>query len=136
MSWFQRLVLGVLALTAGLLVGVMLLFGVEAYQTWAKKPLGPALIKPVTRSPLSLPPIWTPSPQANLTTAAPGTLAAPAIEPTLAAFGAVSAPRTYIPRCSGPPVMNLLAVGSDQRGDSYLYGLGDVIRLVRVDFIL
>jgi LCP family protein required for cell wall assembly len=30
--------------------------------------------------------------------------------------------------------MHILAVGSDQRSDSYLYGLGDVIRLVRVDF--
>ena len=31
--------------------------------------------------------------------------------------------------------MNILAVGSDARGDHYLYGLADVIRLVRVDFV-
>ena len=31
--------------------------------------------------------------------------------------------------------MNLLAIGSDARGDHYLYGLADVIRLVRVDFV-
>ena len=31
--------------------------------------------------------------------------------------------------------MTILAVGSDQRGDVYNYGLGDVIRLVRVDFL-
>lgn len=31
--------------------------------------------------------------------------------------------------------MNILVVGSDQRSDSYLYGLADVIRMVRVDFI-
>jgi LCP family protein required for cell wall assembly len=31
--------------------------------------------------------------------------------------------------------MNLLLVGSDYRYDNYLYGLGDVIRLVRVDFV-
>ena len=31
--------------------------------------------------------------------------------------------------------MVILAIGSDQRGDSYLYGLADVIRLIRVDFV-
>ena len=39
------------------------------------------------------------------------------------------------PLCSGPSTMNILAIGSDSRGDHYLYGLADVIRLVRVDFI-
>lgn len=33
------------------------------------------------------------------------------------------------------PVMNILAIGSDARGDHYLYGLADIIRLVRVDFV-
>ncbi len=31
--------------------------------------------------------------------------------------------------------MHILVIGSDQRGDSYRYGLADVIRLVRVDFV-
>ena len=31
--------------------------------------------------------------------------------------------------------MNILAIGTDARGDNYSYGLGDVIRLVRVDFV-
>jgi len=39
------------------------------------------------------------------------------------------------PLCGGPAVMNILAIGSDSRGDHYLYGLADVMRLVRVDFI-
>lgn len=39
------------------------------------------------------------------------------------------------PLCGGPPVMNILAIGSDARGNHYLYGLADVIRLVRVDFV-
>jgi LCP family protein required for cell wall assembly len=39
------------------------------------------------------------------------------------------------PLCGGPSTMNILAVGSDARGDHYLYGLADVIRLVRVDFV-
>src|SRR5262245_8182851 len=39
------------------------------------------------------------------------------------------------PLCGGPEVMNILAIGSDARGNHYLYGLADVIRLVRVDFV-
>jgi LCP family protein required for cell wall assembly len=39
------------------------------------------------------------------------------------------------PLCGGPAVMNILAVGSDARGNHYLYGLADIIRLVRVDFV-
>ena len=31
--------------------------------------------------------------------------------------------------------MYILVIGSDSRGDNYLYGLADVIRLVRVDFV-
>lgn len=31
--------------------------------------------------------------------------------------------------------MNVLVIGADVRGDNYLYGLGDAIRLVRVDFV-
>ena len=39
------------------------------------------------------------------------------------------------PLCSGPAEMNILLIGSDARGDHYLYGLADVIRLIRVDFV-
>jgi polyisoprenyl-teichoic acid--peptidoglycan teichoic acid transferase len=39
------------------------------------------------------------------------------------------------PLCGGPPLMTVLAVGADNRADSYLYGLADVIRVVRVDFV-
>jgi LCP family protein required for cell wall assembly len=39
------------------------------------------------------------------------------------------------PLCGGPPLMTVLAVGVDDRADSYLYGLADVIRVVRVDFV-
>ena len=39
------------------------------------------------------------------------------------------------PLCGGPPAMTILAVGADNRADDYTYGLADVIRLVRVDFV-
>jgi LCP family protein required for cell wall assembly len=38
------------------------------------------------------------------------------------------------PLCGGPSVMTLLVVGSDERGNDYLYGLADSIRIVRIDF--
>jgi hypothetical protein len=56
------------------------------------------------------------------------TASAPTISPT-----PTNAPVTGM--CGGPAVMNILAVGSDARGDHYNYGLADVIRLVRVDFV-
>ena len=39
------------------------------------------------------------------------------------------------PLCGGPPTMTILGVGADSRGDTYLYGLADVIRVARVDFV-
>jgi LCP family protein required for cell wall assembly len=39
------------------------------------------------------------------------------------------------PVCGGPPSMTILAVGADNRADNYIYGLADVIRLVRIDFV-
>jgi LCP family protein required for cell wall assembly len=42
---------------------------------------------------------------------------------------------TSQPMCGGPAVMNILAIGSDARGNHYLYGLADIMRLVRVDFV-
>ena len=38
------------------------------------------------------------------------------------------------PLCGGPSVMTILVVGSDERGNDYLYGLADSIRIVRIDF--
>ena len=38
------------------------------------------------------------------------------------------------PLCGGPATMLVLAIGADSRADNYLYGLADVVRVVRVDF--
>ena len=42
---------------------------------------------------------------------------------------------TPIPLCGGPPVMTILITGIDTYDDNYRYGLADVIRIVRVDFV-
>jgi LCP family protein required for cell wall assembly len=40
------------------------------------------------------------------------------------------------PLCGGPPVMYILGIGADHgEANTYLYGLGDAIRVVRVDFV-
>lgn len=87
-----------------------------------RRPLGPALELPTSTQ--SIPTLTTVplEPVALIHTA---TQSPPTITPT-------STPQ---PLCGGPAVMNILAIGSDARGDHYLYGLADIIRLVRVDFV-
>jgi LCP family protein required for cell wall assembly len=43
---------------------------------------------------------------------------------------------TNPPMCDGPAHMTILAIGSDQRGTSYLYGLADSIYVVYIDFAI
>src|SRR5215217_854131 len=105
------------------LLGILLLFfmisGTLLFRLY-RQPLGPALELPTSTQP-----------DPTLTTVPIGVTAinstAADILPTF-----TSAPA---PLCGGPSVMNILAVGSDARGQHYLYGLADVIRLVRVDFV-
>lgn len=88
--------------------------GWQTYHKWYGKPLGAALpTSPYT--PIGLPATWTPTPGGIVT------------------FPAAT-PAGY-PMCNGPRVMNILLIGSDTRGSGYTYGLSDVMRLVRVDFV-
>jgi LCP family protein required for cell wall assembly len=118
----QKIVLGFLSVIACALLGVVGYLGLQTYQFYASQPLGPALPQ-AAFTPLSLPPTWTPTPGEPF---AATTLAPTKIFPT-------STPQQ--PLCGGPAVMTILAIGTDQRSDSYIYGLADVIRVVRVDFI-
>jgi len=82
-----------------------------------RQPLGPQLNLPSPTQPV-----------ASLTPLVP-------VETTAAANQPALSPEAS-PLCgASQPVMNILAVGSDARGDHYLYGLADIIRLVRVDFV-
>jgi LCP family protein required for cell wall assembly len=104
------------------LLGILLLFftlsGILLVRLY-RQPLGPAL---------ELPTSTQPSP--TLTTF-PIQVAANSTATDIPATSTSTPP----PLCGGPSVMNILAVGSDARGNHYLYGLADVIRLVRVDFV-
>jgi LCP family protein required for cell wall assembly len=102
---------------------VLLLFvvaGISLFRIY-RQPLGPALELPTPTFTRALPTLTTFPSVEEVTGAATQTL--PADTPT---------PQ---PLCGGPAVMNILAIGSDARGNHYLYGLADVIRLVRVDFV-
>jgi hypothetical protein len=98
----------------------MVVFLIWIYQNVWRQPLGPSLA-----TPFGLPSTWTPDPPLST----PGAGSVPY---------ALSAPEgvTKTPGiCGGLSPMYILVVGSDSRGDNYLYGLADVIRLVRVDFV-
>lgn len=105
--------------------------GALAFWLWQgqwDQPLGPAL-RIATATPFELPSTWTPDPDALATLQAdPAT--APVLQPSPLP---TSTPQLGL--CGAPPVMNILAIGADTRGDNYNYGLADVIRLVRVDFV-
>jgi len=97
--------------------GLVLLYtGTQAYSLYTT-PLGPAL---ELATETSVPPTLTPL------------VFSSAIPPTQYVAATATVPQ---PVCGGPPVMNILLIGSDARGDHYLYGLSDVMRLVRVDFV-
>jgi LCP family protein required for cell wall assembly len=93
------------------------------YQNWVTRPLG-ASIPTWPYTPVPLSPTWTALPYwLPSVTPASGTL--------IVETSAIQAP----PLCGGPRVMNILLIGSDTRGTDYTYGLADVTRLVRVDFV-
>ena len=124
MSFVQKAFLAYLLMIALALFGLVIWLYSGAWQ----RPLGPAL-QIATVTPLQLPTTWTPGPSA--TGAPPAT---PGMVPVIPTSPAPTS-NAVIGLCGAPPVMNILAIGTDARGDNYSYGLADVIRLVRVDFV-
>jgi len=57
-------------------------------------------------------------------------------ETALLVSSRLSPTATSRPLCNGPAKMTILAIGSDQRGTSYLYGLADSIYAVYIDFTI
>ena len=129
MTRIQKTILALLTLSALFIIIGLGWVAFQNYRSFITRPLGPAL--PMT--PLRLPPTWTPTP--NLTTPNP-TLVHSTLIPGLESYNPPPAVFTPVPHiaCGGPSVMNIVVVGTDTRADGYLYGLGDAIRLVRVDF--
>jgi LCP family protein required for cell wall assembly len=124
MSTLQKIILSFLSVIAL----ALLVFVIWLYTGVWQKPLGPAL-QLSTATPLQMPATWTPNPFSTGTL--PSTPETVSVSPS--SPSPISNPITGM--CGGPAVMNILAVGTDARGDNYNYGLADVIRLVRVDFV-
>lgn len=119
MSKIEKVSLTLLTIVAVILAGLFTWF----YQTKWKQPLGPSLQKPIP-TPFGMPPTWTPESNATgspLSTPEPDSAASASLTPSTAF-------------CGERDPMFILVIGSDTRADTYLYGLADVIRLVRVDF--
>ncbi len=121
MTRTQKTILAFLSIIACSLLALAGFLGYQASTTFWQAPLGPAIAMPT--STWSLPATWTPAPPDFTPSLGPTITLAPTGTPVDAAY------------CSGPPVMTLLAVGTDARANSYNYGLADVIRIVRVDFV-
>lgn len=117
----QRITIAFLSFIALSLAVTLGIYAYSSLRTLAQQPLGPALPSMPTQT---LPPTWTVSPGAAATQPV-NQIAQATLVPT----------STPGPLCGGPMLMNVLVIGADTRGDNYLYGLGDAIRLVRVDFM-
>jgi LCP family protein required for cell wall assembly len=115
MTRIQKSIIVFLSVIALALVTGAGIFMFQSYQTFAAQPLGPVL---PTSQFTSFP---TVTPTAN------DSIFAQTIPPT-----GTAAPRAA---CGGPDIMNIVVIGADTRQDTYDYGLGDAIRLVRVDFV-
>ncbi len=115
----QKNIIAFLSLIACALISAAGFYALQNYQAFASQPLGPAL--PIVAQ--TMPPTWTPAAttSANMVTLLP-TIAFPTQTP-------------YAGCGSGVNVMNVVVIGADSRSDTYQYGLGDVIRLVRIDFV-
>lgn len=124
----------------GAVLIVIFIAGVLIYpalsQHW-REPLGPSLglatITPTSPLPtmeLEHSPSSTP---AELSGALPASPSQPTLIPNTAAPTETALPKPK-PLCGGPETMLVLAIGADSDPD-YLYGLADVIRIVRVDFV-
>jgi LCP family protein required for cell wall assembly len=135
MSRWQKTILAILGLMACCLLALIGWIAYQNYLLYWDAPLGPALDLPTlpASAPTFVPAsvstsaaspdgiVWLPT-----VTRAPNTpLPAYPDSPTSAPFTS----------CGRTDVMTLLAVGTDARSESYNYGLADVIRVVRVDFL-
>jgi polyisoprenyl-teichoic acid--peptidoglycan teichoic acid transferase len=125
-------------LGGGLLAALALLAVIvypEAKKRWTA-PLGPELALPSLTPALSSAAgsASTPSSLAGRTGSPTDTGGEQQTLPTQALPTPLKPAVTPQPMCGGPPTMNVLAIGID-RGIDYDYGLSDVIRIVRVDFV-
>ena len=137
MSGLQKTILAFLGLAAACLLVVIGLVVYLNYLQYWDVPLGPALNLPTTTPLAGLAPVsastsvaFTPGGITYLPTVTPP----PSFTPDPLLTNVPTA--VQLSSCGGGiEPMTILAIGTDARSNSYLYGLADVIRVVRVDFV-
>jgi LCP family protein required for cell wall assembly len=123
--------IGIASLLILIFVGLLLFPRLK--RSWAA-PLGPALELPTYTPTLPL----STATQANPTNPPPTSQASSATQPpthTPELTATLAPTSTPEPLCGGPPVMYILGVGVDTEDDNYRYGLGDAVRVARIDFV-
>ena len=112
----------IIILTLGTIAGVVVIS-----RKW-HKPLGTSLELP---TPTATKEQMTSTPEKIIAnTEAGNTSTVGSVLPTL-----TPSPTEAQPVCGGPPLMYILGIGADNDFSDYYYGLADVIRIARVDFI-
>ncbi len=128
-------IIGGLLLAAVVIVAVV--FYPQAKERWTA-PLGPGLGLPTntpTSDPIALPQeLNTPVAAASRSELDADPARATNTENSSLPTETQVTTATPEPLCGGPSAMTMLALGIDG-GEDYLYGLSDVIRVVRVDFV-
>jgi LCP family protein required for cell wall assembly len=125
MGNFQKIVIAFLSILAIGIFGMI----IWVYQNKWTQPLGPALQVP--QATFQMPPTWTPNPNTTsslLSTPQPASINQTSLTPDATSTNAIGS-------CGMPSVTTILAIGSDTRSDKYIYGLADVIRLIRIDSV-
>lgn len=122
MTKLEKFLISFLSVVAIFFAGFLVWF----YQTKWTQPLGPSLQISMA-TPYGMPPTWTPD---STTVGTPFSPLEPASTPTVSPTS-----DNMPPNCGGSSLMYILVIGSDARANSYAYGLADVIRLARVDFV-
>ena len=107
----------ILSVIGGLALIVLIAAGARLWGSW-NRPLGVELGLPTSTATLAR-------------TSIPTATFRPGITPSAASTSTLAP----APLCGGPPVMTVLGIGVGYSADDYLYGLSDVMRIVRVDFV-
>ena len=130
-----------LLIGGGVLLLVLLMAAIAVYpaaQARWNAPLAPALELP-TLTPASISALTEDLSLASTdlpsATSPPGATLGPTNTPANTATATTPPSPTAAPLCGGPPSMTIMGLGVDNNDNTYLYGLADVIRIVRVDFV-
>ena len=123
----------------GIVIIAIIIAGIPLVQKW-NQPLGESLALP-TLTPVEINSQGNQSKAQEVTAtvvqpAEENTASENVPEPTVVPTDTPIPTATPEPLCGGPATMTVLALGIDSGGDNnYLYGLADVIKVVRVDFV-